>query len=261
MKKGIDVSEHQGVINWELTKPEIDFAMLRVGYGQNNIDKQFIRNATECNRLGIPFGVYWFSYASTAEMAKAEAGYCLAAIKPFKVEYPVCFDFEYDSTANALKKGVTITKELASAMVTAFLTAIEGAKYYGMNYANADYLSRYFSDNIPVRFDTWLASWPTLESMIEALKAGDTTNAPRACGIWQWGGKTYSGISGNVDSNNAYKDYAQIIRDWGLNNLAPIAPSTTPTVKPDPVPAVDAAIIKLKAAGYGDILIALANKI
>lgn len=258
MTKGIDVSEHQGVIDWEKVKPQIDFAMVRAGYGKNNIDPQFIRNATECNRLGIPMGIFWFSYARTAEMAKAEAAYCLAAIKPFRVEYPVCFDFEYASVSEALKYGVTVTKELASSMVTAFLTAIEAAKYYGMNYANADYLSRYFNTNIPVRFDTWLASWPTLETMIAALKAGDTTNPPRTCGIWQWGGKAYDGIENNVDSDNAYKDYAQIISDWGLNNLAPV---TSPVVTPAPVSAVDTAIAKLKAAGYDDVLIAMAHKL
>ena len=59
--KGIDVSKWQGEINWNLAKHDIDFAILRAGYGQNNIDEQFIRNANECTRLNIPFGVYWFS--------------------------------------------------------------------------------------------------------------------------------------------------------------------------------------------------------
>ena len=59
--RGIDVSEHQGAIDWERVKPQIDFAMLRVGYGRNHIDRQFVRNAQECTRLGIPFGGYWFS--------------------------------------------------------------------------------------------------------------------------------------------------------------------------------------------------------
>ena len=65
MLKGIDVSEHQGTIDWNQVKGNIDFAILRAGYGNNNIDKQFIRNICECNRLGIPVGIYWFSYAYT----------------------------------------------------------------------------------------------------------------------------------------------------------------------------------------------------
>ncbi len=68
--KGIDVSEHQGAIDWSQAENEIAFAIIRAGYGQNNIDKQFVNNITECNRRGIPCGVYWFSYARRAEMAR-----------------------------------------------------------------------------------------------------------------------------------------------------------------------------------------------
>lgn len=54
MTHGIDVSEHQGMIDWERVKPQIDFAMLRVGYGKNHIDRQFARNAQECTRSAFP---------------------------------------------------------------------------------------------------------------------------------------------------------------------------------------------------------------
>ena len=64
MKLGIDVSKWQGTIDWERVKAAgIEFAMLRAGYGAGNIDPQFERSAKECTRLGIRFGVYWFSYA------------------------------------------------------------------------------------------------------------------------------------------------------------------------------------------------------
>ena len=73
-RKGIDVSKWQGSVDWQAVKDDgIEFAMLRAGYGQGNIDPQFERNASECTRLGIPFGVYWFSYAYTPEMARREA--------------------------------------------------------------------------------------------------------------------------------------------------------------------------------------------
>ena len=62
----------------------VDFVMLRAGYGQNNIDAQFTRNISECNRLGIPVGVYWFSYALTPEDAAEEAKYCMNAVAPYK---------------------------------------------------------------------------------------------------------------------------------------------------------------------------------
>lgn len=203
MQKGIDVSKHQGVIDWEQVKASgVQFAMIRAGYGANDIDAQFERNISECNRLGIPCGVYWFSYAYTEDMARKEAAYCLAAIKHYKLDYPVAFDFEYDSVAYAAKKGMTMTKNLASAIVTAFCEAIEAAGYYVVNYANQDYLTSYFNTNVKQAYDLWLAQWP---------KSPDLS-APPACGIWQYSSTgSVSGISGNVDLNAAYKDYPAII--------------------------------------------------
>ena len=79
--KGIDVSEHNGVIDWEKVKASnVEFAMIRAGYGRT-VDLRFKRNAEECNRLGIPFGVYWFSYALNAIGAALEADVCLETIR------------------------------------------------------------------------------------------------------------------------------------------------------------------------------------
>ena len=82
-------------IDWEAVKASgIDFAILRAGYGKNNIDAYFTYNISECNRLGIPVGVYWFSYAWDEESAAEEARYCMNAIAPYKVELPVSCDIE-----------------------------------------------------------------------------------------------------------------------------------------------------------------------
>lgn len=200
--KGIDVSEFQGEIDWDTLAPQIDFAMIRAGYGQNNADGQFARNMAECARLGIPCGVYWFSYALNAEMAAKEAEYCLDAIAPYKLAYPVAFDFEYDSVNYAKRCGVPVTKALASGMVRAFCTAIENGGHYAVNYTNQDFLSRYFDSALLERFDLWLASWP---------ESPDFEAPPRACGMWQWGGESYDGVTGEVDSDVVYKDYPSII--------------------------------------------------
>lgn len=209
-KKYIDVSHWQGDIDWEKAKKHVAGVIIRAGYGQNNIDKSFVRNITECNRLGIPCGVYWFSYAYTEAMAKAEAEYCLAAIKPYKVELPVCFDFEYDSVNYAKKNGVTVTKAMATKFVHAFCGAVEKAGYYAMNYTNQDYLSKYFDDST-LKYDLWLAQWPNKP---------DLDNPPDGVGIWQYSSKgSVDGITGNVDMNAAYKDYAAIIRAAELNKL------------------------------------------
>ena len=210
----IDVSEWQGKIDWEQAKPFIDGAILRAGYGINHIDAQFIRNVTECNRLGIPCGAYWFSYALNPEMAKQEAEYLIAAVKPYRMELPLCFDYEYDSVKTAEKNGVNVTKALATALVYSFCGALEAGGYWALNYANPDFLSRYFSADVPKRFGLWLAQWP-----------GGTPNLktpPRAdAQIWQWGGSEIPGITPGktVDTNECYVDFKTLIADYHLNHL------------------------------------------
>ena len=206
--KYIDISEHQGVVDFGALKGSVDGVIIRCGYGQNGTDKQFVRNISECNRIGIPCGVYFFSYAYTPEMAMREAERCLAMIEPYRVELPVAFDFEYDSVTYAKKFGVIVNPALANAIVDAFCSTVEAAGYYCMNYANPDFLNRYMT-NVE-RYDLWLASWP---------KVVDVSKPPRKCGIWQWGGSVVPGIAGTVDTNEAYKDYAAIIKAAGLNNL------------------------------------------
>ena len=138
--KGIDISTWQGTPDFSKVKAAgVQFVIARAGYGQNNIDKQFRRNASECSRLGIPFGVYWFSYALNAEMARQEARDCLEAVKGYRLEYPIFFDLEYDTVRYAKQNGVTITKALATQMVKAFCSEIEAAGYYAANYMNNDY--------------------------------------------------------------------------------------------------------------------------
>jgi len=210
--KYIDISKYQGDVDFEKVKDHVDGVIIRAGYGQNNIDSKFIRNISECNHLGIPCGVYWFSYAYTEELARKEAEYCLAAIKPYRVELPVCFDFEYDSVDKAQKNyGVGIGKTLATALCHAFCGTIEAAGYYAMNYTNKDYLNRYF-DESTLRYDLWLAAW---------LTKPDPKNPPRKdVGIWQYSSKgSVPGIVGNVDMDWAYKDYPAIIKAAGLNRL------------------------------------------
>lgn len=209
-KKGIDVSQWQGTIDWQKVKGSgVSFAMIRAGYGQNNIDKQFVRNITECNRLGIPCGVYWFSYATTAAMAKKEAQYALAAVKPYHLDYPVAFDFEYDSVNYANKVGVSVTKQLATSIASAFLDEVESAGYYGVLYTNQDYLNRYFDASLKNKYDIWLASWYTSPNF---------NKPPMNCGLWQYASDgVCPGISGNVDLDISYKDYPAIMEQTGLN--------------------------------------------
>lgn len=218
--KIIDVSEHQGTIDWEQVQPNIDGVILRAGYGRGNMDKCFNWNAAECNILGIPCGAYWFSYAYTVDMAIAEASALLEAVSPYRMELPLAFDFEYASVDYAARQGVTITKELASQMVYAFCETLEAAGYWALNYANPDFLNRYFNGTIPYRFGLWLASWP-------AAKVFDLDKPPRPdCRMWQYTSKgSVPGITGNVDISEAYQNFKADILAAGMNHLLTPEPS------------------------------------
>ena len=209
--KYIDVSTFQGTINWEKVKQtDVAGVMIRAGYGQGNADAQYERNISECNRLKIPCGVYWFSYAYTKQMALNEAFAVLKAVAPYRLELPIAFDWEYDSERVAKKHGVTPTPELVNMLVKAFCGAIEANGYYAMNYANPDFLSRYMTD--VKAYDLWLADWP---------KNPDPKKPPRVCGIWQYGGTYVDGITpgATVDTNESYRDYPTLIKNAGLNGL------------------------------------------
>lgn len=195
MLKGIDVSEHQGAINWSQVKASgAQFAMIRGGYGRNNVDKYFHANAKGATAAGIPIGMYWFSYAYTVDMARNEAKYAVALAKQYNVTWPIAFDLEYDTVSYAAKNGVTITKSMATQMAKAFCEEIKAAGYNTMNYTNPDYLNRYF-DQSQLPYDVWLAQYASQPSISDMS-------------IWQYSsGGSVPGISGRCDMNYAYKDY------------------------------------------------------
>ena len=97
----IDVSEWQGDIDWAKAKADgVEGVIIRLGYGWgNNADKKAQRNISECKRFGIPFGIYWYSYADTPSIAKEEGAGVVAKLKRFGVRasdlaYPVYYDLE-----------------------------------------------------------------------------------------------------------------------------------------------------------------------
>lgn len=208
MRKIIDISTFQGAIDWARVKDNVAGVMIRAGYGQGNIDAKFHYNISECNKWNIPCGVYWFSYAYNAALATKEAEHCLEAVKDYRLEYPIAFDWEYDSVNYCQRNGVNPSPVLANKLAEAFCHKIESAGYYAMLYTNGDFLTRYFTD--VAAFDLWYAAW---------TNNPNPEKPPRRCGIWQYGGTYIDGINGLVDSNEAYRDYPQLIRSAGLNHL------------------------------------------
>ena len=200
--KGIDVSYAQGVIAWEKVKASglVDFAILRAGYGRETtqVDTQFERNYAACKRLGIPVGVYWYSYATTAAEAEQEAKVCLQTIRGKQFEYPVAFDIEEERSLPQ-----------ADALCQAFCSALEAAGYYTAIYTFKSALESNFSAAVKNRYDIFLSHIGVQQ-----------TDYAGSYGLWQysWTG-CISGISGDVDLDYAYKDYPTMIQNAGLNGF------------------------------------------
>lgn len=215
--KGIDVSAHNGIIDWQKVKASgIKFAMLRAGYGSENpkqIDKQFERNYSECKRLGISVGAYHYSYAFSEAQAKEELDFFLKLLSGKQFEYPVCYDVE-DAKYKDPQLRITqdkLSKSTLTDIAIAFCDGLEKAGYYAALYANPSWLYNHLERERLTRFDLWLAEWRTEKKY------------PYDCGIWQYteNGKI-GGINGNVDLNYAYRDYPTIIKQKGLNGFEKI---------------------------------------
>jgi GH25 family lysozyme M1 (1,4-beta-N-acetylmuramidase) len=200
MYLGIDISVHNGVVNVkQVRNADYKYIIIRAGYGNNNIDQKFEDNATACVNLSMPFGIYWFSYAYTVEMARQEAKYAIEAIKEFNSVCPIAYDLEYDSIRYARIKGIEITKNLATAMAVAFLEEIENAGYIPIIYTNNDYEKNYFDMN-QMTCDIWYARYKSIISSTEKSHAS----------IWQKSCKgKVAGISGYVDINEFFIDFEQ----------------------------------------------------
>lgn len=218
--KGLDVSEFQGNVDWAQVKNAgYQFAILRAGYGFRTPDQQFQRNASECNRVGIPAGAYWFCYALSPEDAKKEADGCLEVIAPYRLEYPICYDIEQASITYAEQNGVTITPALATQIVKAFCSRIQERGYYAMYYSNQNFLETYLPPEMTQQYALWFARYG---SRYDGLDYG----------IWQYTSTgSVPGIAGNVDLDTGYVDYASVIRKAGLNHL-----DSKPTPPPKPTP-------------------------
>lgn len=184
--KVIDVSYHQGTINWEKVKASgVQGAIIRCGYGMNQTnqdDKQWKRNADECTRLGIPFGTYIYSYANTLAKAESEAQHVLRLVKGYKLSFPIYYDLEQAGTESG-----------AIERANRFGDIIEASGYWCGIYANKNWWDNYLKGL--TRFTRWVARYNSTLGM-------DNVD------MWQYSssGKV-SGISGNVDMNHCYRDF------------------------------------------------------
>ena len=205
-KRGIDISAHQGDIDLSKLKGQIDFVIIRVGYGtKGTIDTKFTRNANLCRDLGIPVGFYWYSYALDIEGAKKEAQAMINAIAPYKdiVKFGVWFDME-DADGYKKKNGMPSNKTLRE-MCAAFCEATENAGYYSGIYASESWFNNQLKGSEVTPYDKWVAQWPTSGGKQTALNTSASKRSD--VHLWQFTSQgRFSGYSGNLDTNYAYLD-------------------------------------------------------
>lgn len=205
--RGIDVSHHQGTINWSKVKAaSIDFAIIRAGYGLIE-DRCFKANVEGAISAGMPVGIYYFSYALNAEQAKREAEHCIKLIKPYRIALPVYYDFEYATEDYAKQKGVSYTKALRTAIHVAFLEQIKAAGYRPGVYTNVDYIKTKLNWGDLSGYSFWLAQWPLGDGRairFEEVKESAVNTAFGKPDVWQIGKGRVDGIVTDVDLNYGY---------------------------------------------------------
>lgn len=187
----IDISEHQGDIDFKKVKADgVEGVIIRAGYGKGNVDGKFTANITGAIKAGLNIGIYWFSYAYTADMAKKEADYCDEVISPYRINLnmPVFFDWEYDSMNYANKNGVYPEKDLITAMTISFCERLKELGYTAGYYLNQDYAENYYNEAGLTTYKRWFAKWVKTKQ--------------KDCYLWQNSDQgVIDGIIGQVDTN------------------------------------------------------------
>lgn len=218
----MDVSRWQGDINWDKVKASglVSGVMLRaLGNSAKDapskpyIDPYFARNYAECQRLGIPCGVYYYCKAVNTAEADAELALLRKVLTGKTVQLPVAVDIE-DTYVQAPLDKQTLTDIAAHA-----LAAIEQMGFYAMLYTGLYFgqTNLYMGGAALKKYDVWLARYPRDKSK---TKPEDKPKTAFAFGMWQYTSKgKIPGVSGGVDLSHAYKDYAKIIAKKGLDRL------------------------------------------
>ena len=191
-KIGLDISKWQGNVDFDkLLKNNVEFVMLRVGYQKDYndtyvIDPYFYNNIKKLNKLNIPVGIYFYTYATSTEEAFEQAMWVIDKIKDYKISLPVVFDFESWSDFSSLNLSLHDINEISRT----FLSTIKVNGYDAMNYSSKYYLENIWDiDEYPV----WLAHYTS------------QTNYTGEYAMWQLcNNGRIEGINGDVDINVLY---------------------------------------------------------
>lgn len=231
-KKGVDISYANGNIDLAKVKNAgYDFVMIRCGYGSDitsQDDTQFASNVAKAEKLGMPWGVYLFSYACSTADAQSELVHIdrllkAQAKKGYYPTMPIALDIE---PSNYVSNKGAWTKANLTNVATIVLDGLAKLGYYPMIYTGYSELDGMLSDHIRKDYDCWFAQW------------NSTPNAYKynRLGIWQYGGETnyidgnsISGV-GVIDKNRCYKDYPTIIKNGGYNGFKKSSTSNSGSV-------------------------------
>lgn len=202
--RGIDVSAWQGTIDWDtVANYGMDFAILRITEVGNVIDSCFEKNYSGCQKHNIPTGAYKYSYAMTVAEIQSEARKVVKVLNGRKLQYPVWLDLEWN---NQRSLGAEQIHKLAEA----FEKIITAAGYKFGIYCNVDWYLNVICSHLK-KYDFWIACYPESDNgtLQERLRPDFGVG-------WQYSSKAkIPGISGTVDRNVFYKDYAESKKQEG----------------------------------------------
>ena len=193
---GVDVSRHNGKIDWQTLKNKgIEFAIIRIGYGQNSNQKDdyFEYNYSECKKYGIKVGVYLYSYAMNVEDSEKEALNCLKWLNNKKLDLPIYYDIENETDGYPQH---TIDKGTLTEMALTFLKKISSSGYKAGLYSSKYWLeSKFDMSRIENNYSVWVAQYTSLMQ----------TSYKGKYDIWQWLDGKNDEMMGGLDRNWCYR--------------------------------------------------------
>lgn len=191
---GIDISHWQGNIDFEkLKNAGVEFVIIRVGRtkgigGDYVLDDKFVQNITKANEVGIPAGIYFYSYANSKDQALKDANWVLEQIKNYKIDLPIAFDWENWSTYNDYALSFFGLTDMANSFLDVFKTS----GYDGLLYSSKNYLEDIWLDS---DYPVWLAHYVKKTTYKKDFLYWQICNNGRV-----------DGISGDVDIDIRYID-------------------------------------------------------
>lgn len=201
--RGIDISEHNGKLNFEILKNQVDFIMIRATWGRYQKDKMYKEYTEKCIEYNIPFGYYYYSYALNEKEAKEEVSFFLRTISEYKnkITFPLAIDME-DTDSYKRDRGFPDNQTLCNICQIA-CDEIGLAGYYPIIYASLNYFEHILNCENIEKYNKWLAWWSD-----KAKEKVDKTKYQ----MLQYTSKgTIQGLTGMFDMNEAYVEFDKLI--------------------------------------------------